>query len=72
MEMKLKLNAVVCATTKMKFLSVPDAMFLAVRIAVRSCTCVHVVCMTILTTVAIGILKPNHAGGDDANESTVF
>lgn len=64
LEMKSKLNVAVCATTKMKFRSVQDAMFLAVRIAVRSCTCVPVVCMT--------TRKPNLAGGGDANESTAF
>ena len=71
-EMKSKLNAVVCATTRMKFRSVLDAMFPVARIAVRSCTCVPVVCMTTRTTVAIGIRKPNLAGGADANESTAF
>lgn len=70
--MKSKLNAVVCATTKMKFRSVQDAMFPIVRIAVRRCTCVPVVCMTTLNTVAIGTRKPNLAGGADANESTAF
>ena len=66
------LNVAVCATTKTKFRSVRDAMFPDVRIAVRSCTCVPVVCMTTRTTVAIGILKPNLAGGADANESKAF
>ena len=71
-ETKSKLNVAVCATTRMKFRSVQDAMFPVARIAVRRCTCVPVVCMTTRTTVAIGIRKPNPAGGDDANESKAF
>ena len=71
-EMKQKLNAVVCATTRMKFRFVQDAMFPVARVAVRRCTCVPVVCMTTRTTVAIGIRKPNPAGGADANESKAF
>ena len=60
------------ATMKMKFRSVPDAMFPVARSAVRRYICVPVVYMTTPTTVAAGTRKQKPAGGTDANESKAF